>query len=115
MARSDTASFILSADENLDERVAARLEPQGDCLVWTGATNAAGRGVVSVTVNGDERTIDVPRVRWLRAGVSIPEGHALVNRCGISACAKLRHYQVVPQGDLARAAAQSRWEDRDDD
>lgn len=80
----------LAAITNTIEGIAARLEPQGACLVWTGAT-CKGHGRVAYR----GRLWYVHRLLWEQANGPVPDGFVLDHVCMVKACANLDHLRPV--------------------
>lgn len=83
-------------------RVRARCRRDGDCLVWTGATNADGYGVIRVPGGFDY----VHRVIYVDEVGPIPEGyvidHVKTRGCRSRACCKSAHLEAVTQAENLR-------------
>lgn len=86
---------------NPEEAFAARTEWQGDCLIWTGANDGNGYGVLRV--NG-ERT-RAHRFAWERAYGSIPEGMFVDHTCHKKPCVNVEHLRLAtrPENGSNRA------------
>jgi hypothetical protein len=69
----------------------------GDCIVWTGATDRHGYGVVSLT-NGQQRA---HRVAWELAYGSIPSC-GLDHLCQNKICVNIGHLEPVTQKENIR-------------
>lgn len=91
-----------SADESFEKRT----ERQGDCLVWTGATNALGYGVI---VRDDGRTQLAHRWHWERKVGPLAPGVELDHACHAPACTELEHLREATSGQnkANRAGAQT--------
>lgn len=71
---------------------AARAQPDGDCLIWTGSLNNKGYG--QIRVNG--RTISAHKYAWERVNGPVPEGMMLDHHtCHRYACVKVEHLRVL--------------------
>lgn len=67
-------------------RLARRLRPEGDCLVYTGA-RSDGYGVINV----GGKMLKVHRVVWTILVGPIPEGRVVCHHCDNRPCAYLNH------------------------
>lgn len=75
------------------ERIEARTIPDGDCLIWTGAT--AGKGY---PVAADDRERYVHRLVLLLDGRPLAPGEQARHLCGRAACVNRQH---ITAGDQA--------------
>lgn len=73
------------------EALAARTRVEGDCLVWTGALNEAGYGVLSI----GGRMQRAHRFAWQQASGEIPDGLQIDHICHNKACVKVEHLRVA--------------------
>lgn len=71
----------------LADRLALRLRPEGDCLVFTGTRSRQGYG--SLRVAG--AMIKAHRVAWELAHGQIPAGMAVCHRCDNPPCCNVAH------------------------
>ena len=94
LARRDDANPGEFAARSLEERLASRLKPDGECLVWTGAL-VRGYGVLSV----DGNTKYVHRVAYELERGPIPDGHDLDHLCRNPKCAELAHLEPVTRSE----------------
>ena len=76
-----------------EEAFLARTEPLlwSGCVVWTGATNRKGYGVLGV--NG--RTVMAHRYAWERERGRIPDGAVLDHTCWERACCNVDHLRLA--------------------
>lgn len=81
-----------------EEALAARTEPQGNCLIWTGGLDASGYG--SITTGGRRRPAH--RVAWEIANGPIPDGLVMDHVCRNRACVRIEHLRTA-------TAAQNTW------
>lgn len=68
------------------------IDPSG-CLLWTGAKNARGYGLISI---GRKRPL-VHRLVYEMFAEPIPEGLVIDHLCRVHACANVSHLEVVTQ------------------
>ena len=90
LARRDDANPGVFAARSLVERLHSRLQPSGDCFLWTGAL-VRGYGVVSV----DGKTRYVHRVLYELERGPIPDGHDLDHLCRNPKCVNPEHLEPV--------------------
>ncbi|MGP5098368.1 HNH endonuclease [Brachybacterium alimentarium] len=69
----------------------ARTERRGRCLIWTGAIDRAGYGMIRT----EGRTLRPHRVAWELSNGPVPEGKFLDHICWNRACVDLSHLRVV--------------------
>jgi Autographiviridae endonuclease len=69
------------------ERIFARTVPAGDCLIWTGAKDRQGRGVISYY----RRLWKAHRVVWTEVRGPIPPGLEVCHRCDNGPCVNPGH------------------------
>jgi hypothetical protein len=69
------------------ERIAARLIPAGDCLIWSGVRQRSGYGRVSF--NGKAHLVH--RLVWEGAYGPIPTGMDVLHRCDTPPCSRIDH------------------------
>ena len=72
-------------------RIRSKLQPDGDCLVFSGHKNKDGYGWI--TANGKGRFVH--REWWLAHGREIPPGNELDHLCRNPACVRLDHLEPV--------------------
>ena len=72
------------------ERVLARCEAEGDCLVWQGCLSK-GYGILQV----DNRPLRVHRIAYVEAHGPIPEGMAVDHICHETRCVNPQHLRAV--------------------
>ena len=70
----------------------------GACLLWTGATNEKGYGVIGAGARG-AGVLKVHRVAWELARGPIPEGLFVLHRCDIPACCNVAHLFLGTNAD----------------
>ncbi len=90
LSRRDEANPGDFAARGLEERLHSRLEPNGDCLEWTGAL-VRGYGVISV----DGKTKYVHRVSFELQHGPIPAENDLDHKCRNPKCANPEHLEPV--------------------
>lgn len=90
LARRDEANPGKFAARDLQERLSARTEQSGECLLWTGAL-VRGYGVISI----DGKTRYVHRVMYEIKNGPIPEGLDLDHLCRTPTCVNPAHLEPV--------------------
>lgn len=73
---------------------AARTKPQGDCLIWTGATFSAGYGKIT---SGPNETTSSHRWAYEQAYGPIPDGMKIDHRCHQTLCCNVNHLRLATQ------------------
>lgn len=73
------------------DRVVARLIPEGDCSVWTGAKSGGGYGVIRVTVDGVRSMEGTHRVVWEHHHGPIPDELFVLHTCDNPPCCNPDH------------------------
>ena len=79
------------ADLVASARWAAKVAPQGDCIVWIGAARSNGYG----TVNLGGVTVSTHRVSYVASNGDIPAGLQIDHLCRNRACVKPEHLEAV--------------------
>ena len=74
-----------------EESFQARVRPEGDCLVWTGAAGRKGHGLIAF--NG--KAIPVHRYAWMRAHGDIPDGKMIDHACRNPPCVNVDHLRLA--------------------
>lgn len=89
-----------------DEAFAARTQPLGDCLLWTGSKTRDGYGFI--TVSG--RLEMTHRYAWIVAHGPVPDGLEVDHTCGNRDCCAVRHLRLANRHQQMRnrSGAQSR-------
>ena len=79
------------------ERFLEKLQPEGDCLIWTG-TSSSGYGLF--WIEGGMKSAH----RWIyRARVGpIPEPLHVHHTCGVKMCMNVEHMQLVTRNEHMR-------------
>lgn len=72
------------------ERLARRLVSLGECLVWTGATDPKGYGIIRSGGAGSP-TVRTHRLAWELANGPIPAGMWVLHRCDTPGCCNPEH------------------------
>jgi len=81
----------LSKRKTVAERLDSKTDKSGDCWLWTGSKNAAGRGQMLV----DGKSKGVHRIAYEMEHGVIPEGFLVEQTCGNSACIHPEHLHTV--------------------
>ena len=79
----------------------ARYVEVGDCHEWTGRFDQGKRTsgpIIKTRVNGKSVNLTVPRLVWLAAGRSIPDGSVVYRHCCNDACIHLEHLGCGKRG-----------------
>ena len=86
------------------ERVLARSVQQGDCLVWTGATDSNGYGRITVgsRIDASRRLESVHRVAWEHHHGPIPTGLSVLHTCDNPPCVRREHLFLGTHADNMR-------------
>lgn len=84
-----------------------RLDPNTNCLLWTGITTKEGYGLVRAPPSVWLRPAHKELWKQLR-GRKLRRGQDLENLCGNPNCANLQHWKVVGQ-PLPFGRRQKRW------
>ncbi|OOB91217.1 HNH endonuclease signature motif containing protein [Rathayibacter sp. VKM Ac-2630] len=88
----------------MEDRIAKRVNQEGDCLIWEGARNNKGYGILGV--NG--KTTLVHRHVWVQSGRELPEGLTIDHLCRVKRCVNVDHMEVVTRSENSRRAAEAR-------
>ena len=87
------------------ERLAHRSERQGDCVVFTGCTNASGYGQITIA----NKQVAVHRVAYELAHGPIPEGLVIRHKCDNPPCIDPSHLELgTPQDNVMDKVARGR-------
>lgn len=82
-------------------RFAAKVRPEGDCLIWTASVDRGGYGQFR-----DENSRMVKAHRWAyeRERGPVPEGLQLDHKCRMPSCVRVSHLEpVTARENLLRA------------
>ena len=93
--------------EPIESRLARRLTPDGDCLVWTGAVGSSGYGVIGLSRSA--RTDYAHRVAYRLAKGPIPGGRQVDHLCRNKLCCNPDHLEAVTQAENLRRELHVRW------
>jgi len=78
------------------DRVKAKTESQGECVVFTGCRDACGYG----RINGPNgKLVRIHRQVWKEAHGEIPAGMVICHKCDNPACYRLDHLFIGTQVD----------------
>lgn len=78
----------------LADRLAAKLVPApGGCLLWTGATDRWGYGMISTGLP-EQRTIGTHRAAFLVGGGQLEPGELVLHSCDTPSCCALEHLRA---------------------
>ena len=95
--RAGTTDF--PADTPLLDRLLARTDRVGDCLVWNGpSADPDGRG----SVRWQGRADRAHRVVWEISHGAIPKGLVVRHTCDVAACLNVEHMLLGTQADNMR-------------
>lgn len=81
-----------------EEAFLARVEQDGDCLVWTGSRKASGHGEIQV----GGRRIGTHRYAYAREHGPIPEGLMVDHICHNPPCVRVEHLRLATAGENNR-------------
>lgn len=80
------------------ERVISRAEPDGECLVWTGARQPTGYGQIWNGIRPEQ----VHRIVYRSVHGSIPDGMEIDHLCRNRSCVRIDHLEAVPHKENMR-------------
>lgn len=83
------------------ERVMAKVEQQGECLVFTGRLSRSGYGRTSEQVNGRTKDLWAHRVVYEHHNGVIPPGKMVLHSCDNRPCVEITHLRVGTAKDNA--------------
>lgn len=72
---------------SIQERLKARTQQQGECLLWTGPCTRDGYGTASYR----NKTTRVHRVAWMLVHGTIPDGLGVLHTCDTPKCVRIEH------------------------
>lgn len=106
---SDTAIYTEMSKPERQARFWSRLAADGDCQLWTMATNPSGYGVFRIGVAGTNYTCTAHRVAWMLAnGRPVPLGMEVDHTCRRRGCCEPRHLEAVSKREnIARSHGRS--------
>lgn len=58
------------------------------CLLWAGAKDRDGYGVIG---DGNKRQLRAPRVAFILGGGVLPDGYLVLHQCDVRACVEFSH------------------------
>lgn len=73
--------------QRLAARLASKLQPEGDCLVFSGTRTDQGYGNLTV----GRKTIKAHRIAWELVNGRIPPGLCVCHRCDNPSCCRVEH------------------------
>lgn len=86
--------------KSIAEKLAAKAERRGDCLIWTGPVDKDGYGKVPVGSKGHVR---VHRAAWIEENGLPPEDKPFIlHRCDVRNCIEVSHLYPGTQADNMR-------------
>lgn len=84
------------------ERVLARSVRAHECLLWSGAKNPKGYGLVSVVTADGRKNKPVHRVVYEALRGPIPEGMEIDHLCRVRNCVEISHLEAVTHHENVR-------------
>ena len=84
-------------------RIVSRLDPDGECLVWTGTRTKGGYGQLFLKERGG--LLYLHRLVFSLLNGPIPEGMVVMHTCDNRACANPAHLRLATQKDNLRDMA----------
>jgi hypothetical protein len=104
--RRQMAKYQSQPGVTLYDRVAAKLRPEGDCLVFTGYRNKARYG----RIGSKYKQHLTHRVVWEHFNGPIPEGYFVCHSCDNPPCCKREHLWLgTPRDNTRDALRKGRW------
>lgn len=90
----------------LEDALAVRSEPQGDCLVWLGSLSADGYAIYGGNESNDHGTKYLHRIMWEREmGERIPDGMEIDHLCYVRNCISTSHMRLATRAEQVRNLA----------
>lgn len=86
----------------LPERITRRLEPDGECIIWTGALQRNGYGYTRWKVAGRWKNVRVHRLMWETFVGPIPVDREIDHVCRVRRCVRPSHLRVVSHAENQR-------------
>lgn len=84
------------------ERMVARTAKCGNCLVFTGARDRNGHGVVRVKVDGQWTTRKAHQVSYAHHKGRVPPGMVIRHTCDVATCVNPAHLILGSQAENVR-------------
>ncbi len=79
------------------ERFWRKTKPDGDCIVWTGATLNTGAGLFRTAKDSPFKTTTVQRLSYQFANGVLPSSVQIIQTCKNKLCVKLEHLAIRPK------------------
>ena len=93
-----SGSRIIPRKVSPEATFAESTEPKGDHVLWTGAMDNHGYGVVAVY----GKSVRAHRYAWERVNGPIPEGMFVDHVCFVPACVRVEHLRIASPADNNR-------------
>lgn len=99
----------MPAPSPISDRLAARVERRGSCLIWTGAVSTSGYGVIGGSTDGKNYVRYTHRLAYELANGEVPAGLHIDHLCRQRLCVEPGHLEAVTQQENNRRAAAVRY------
>lgn len=98
---------MIRSRDTFRRRFWAKVDTSGECWLWTGAKQKKGYGIVRLGPRGSI-PLKAHRAALALEGIEVPEGHDVHHTCGIRACVRRLHLEIVE----GREHKKWKWRDR---